>query len=569
MADNGRTSYRKEMEKMQQSMKNSWGSASKEYRAVLGALREVVSYREQDVGMTSREMIEAHTRLGKACETYLKTRKGAFTDKGQERLGMVGAIYGLQQAETEKVNELRSPSALRENSKRTWGDVLAEQRVREIDVTGMDLKTVGAGSSTRTVVPMGDDIGFFTENKKLLRVEELYADLQEKQKNPEAKAAFGRMMEDPLELELLGNFAGYGLGGDFNLQFAGTMEKGEKSKKITGWDHLSQEAKEAFSNDMKEVAKYQNITYKVAEDAGVEYGSNLTVRNVASTRLAELLGQNDLLAKSEKVCLNNRGVKTEGVVMARANGIDFNSEKQADINRFGKTDDFTDPNFQRQVSNLEIIDYLAGQTDRNVGNMFYQFSDEAGGKPRPTGIQGIDNDAAFGSTMAPCPGTVPISKINMIDVQLAENLRQIDKAALEYTFGDILNANEINRLDQRFQDVKGQLSKARIMQPFDWNAQTSAEMIERGGYLGTIHKDFRSRGKLVKEDAEIEAAAPAGKRIETDLEGMMKEEQAAKEPGIKENLLAGREKTGPEKAAPGKEEHRFTIGGHRAPGKSS
>ena len=73
----------------------------------------------------------------------------------------------------------------------------------------------------------------------------------------------------------------------------------------------------------------------------------------------------------------------------------------------------------------------------------------------------------------------------------------------------------------------------------------------------------------MKEDAEIEAAAPAGKRIETDLEGMMKEEQAAKEPGIKENLLAGREKTGPEKAAPGKEEHRFTIGGHRAPGKSS
>ena len=86
MAENGKTSFSEQLDRMRHSMKKSPFAASQEYRAVMNALQDVVNYQGRSVGETSKEMVEAHSRLGQACETYLRTREGARTSRGKSRL---------------------------------------------------------------------------------------------------------------------------------------------------------------------------------------------------------------------------------------------------------------------------------------------------------------------------------------------------------------------------------------------------------------------------------------------------------------------------------------------------
>ena len=133
MAGNRATNYGEQVERMKESMKGIFSSASREYRAVLNALEDVIKYKDQTSGAASDEMVEAHQRLGRACEEYLKTREGAKTQRGKERLDIVKDVYDLQTNESPGVNEMRNPDKLAKNIYTKWSDVLEKGRVREID----------------------------------------------------------------------------------------------------------------------------------------------------------------------------------------------------------------------------------------------------------------------------------------------------------------------------------------------------------------------------------------------------------------------------------------------------
>ncbi len=588
MANNGNVNFSEQLDRMRRSMRQSYFKASKEYKAVVNALQDVVDCKEKRVFEGTDQMLEAHARLGEACDKYLKTREGARTGRGKERLGIVGTVYRLQQQEVEGINAMRSPSTKFENFGATWGDVLAEQRIREIDVTGMELQTVGAGSNTRNVVPMGDKVGFFTDNQTLLSPEEFYTKRANAANHPQVKAAYQNLAALGGNVSLEGSASSALQYKDFNESYRKDIEEDSSIMSAIGWNNMSQEARDEFLTDGKEVGRFGNTLYKVKDHGGVETGANLPVRNVASTRLAELLGEGNLLAKSEKARLKNGTEIREGVMMDGAKGIDFNSTNQDHIQKFGKADDFSDPNLQRQVTNLEVIDYLAGQTDRNPSNMFYQFSEEAGGKPKLIGIQGIDNDAAFGNKTDKIIGdSVMVTDITMVDADLAANIQRVDRPTLEYTFGDILSPNEIGALDQRFNTVKDQLKNARLMQPGDWNLETCAEVSGHFRYLGKIKEKFEEKKDKVihdeKESAPVtqekEENAPENTKKELSLDEMMNEEKAASKPEAKSEAKpeakheakpeikpAARENSasGLTDKAPAKTEPKFVIGGHRA-----
>ncbi len=584
MANNGNVNFSEQLDRMRRSMRQSYFKASKEYKAVVNALQDVVDCKEKRVFEGTDQMLEAHARLGEACDKYLKTREGARTGRGKERLGIVGAVYRLQQQEVEGINAMRSPDTKFENFGATWGDVLAEQRIREIDVTGMELQTVGAGSNTRNVVPMGDKVGFFTDNQTLLSPEEFYTKRANAANHPQVKAAYQNLAalggNRSLEDCAMSSFQYE----NYEEAYTNSIKADSSLSGIIGWNDMSQEARDEFAADGKAIGRYNNIIFKLKDQGGVEVGANLPIRNVASTRLAELLGEGNLLAKSEKFRLKNGTEIREGVMMDGAKGIDFNSTNQDHIQKFGKADDFSDPNLQRQVTNLEVIDYLAGQTDRNPSNMFYQFSEEAGGKPKLIGIQGIDNDAAFGNNTDKIIGdSVMVTDITMVDADLAANIQRVDRPTLEYTFGDILSPNEISALDQRFNTVKNQLKNARLMQPGDWNLETSAELSDHYRYLGKIKGDFDKRKKYVIDDEkesapvtqEKEENAPENTKKELSLDEMMNEEKAASKPEAKpeakhedkpEIKPTARENSASSLTdkAPAKTEPKFVLGGHRA-----
>ena len=62
-----------------------------------------------------------------------------------------------------------------------------------------------------------------------------------------------------------------------------------------------------------------------------------------------------------------------------------------------KWDAFDNPEVMHQITDLQVLDYICGNTDRHTGNMVYQFRRSGSGKIILGGIKGIDNDCSFGT----------------------------------------------------------------------------------------------------------------------------------------------------------------------------
>lgn len=331
------------------------------------------------------------------------------------------------------------------------------------------------------------------------------------------------------------------------------------------WNSMSAEEKTELIKGIGSAAKNQTALSTMGESGKIKFGRNIPERNVATSRLADLLGQGNLIAKSEKMRLKNNGVVEDGVVMARAEGLDFNDFDKSE--KFAKVEDFSDPEFQRQITNMEIMDLVAGQVDRNVGNMFYQMADMENGKTRLTGVQGIDNDAAFGLCGVEMCGC-KLHTVTMVDAGLKENLMKIDRATLEYTFGDILNKPEIDAMESRLGQVKLHLQSVTDMQPGDWNAETSKELGNRSGYFLQIKRDCREKAKeyekaqAARNASQKEEKNPDNAKKEISLDEMVNAEKKAAGPEAKparENSVSGLSKKEPAKTEP-----RFVMGSYRA-----
>lgn len=101
--------------------------------------------------------------------------------------------------------------------------------------------------------------------------------------------------------------------------------------------------------------------------------SNLIARSVANTRLDQRLGLDTIAHEYEGKHNGQRGVVSAKTHGAAAGDIEH---------------DYSNPETQRSLANLQAFDYLSNQQDRHDGNIFI---DQQSGAAK-----GIDNDLSFG-----------------------------------------------------------------------------------------------------------------------------------------------------------------------------
>lgn len=231
---------------------------------------------------------------------------------------------------------------------------------------------------------------------------------------------------------------------------------------------------------------------------------NLTNRNVATSRVAELLGVGDVVAKSETVEMFEHGNETSrtGNLMQKAAGTEANTylKRHADtINESSLSSDVATArkehglaqkisgNFQRQMINLQVLDYITGQIDRNHGNYFLQ-EDENG---MLTGVTGIDNDLSFGDYNPDDYGAIDkhgrsiVNKkgdkflIPYMDANMAERIKNINKDQLSFLLGDLLDEKSIDQACERLAKVQKLLKEKEadpndhfLLQDNEWNQET-------------------------------------------------------------------------------------------------
>ena len=155
--------------------------------------------------------------------------------------------------------------------------------------------------------------------------------------------------------------------------------------------------------------------------AKIPFGGRIDNRNAAMSAVADLLGMPNVIARSKPMkIIDKDGNVVEGTFMEASKGLDpSNLSPEASRIRKSCLKDTNGKGF-KDIANLQVLDYLCGNFDRHGANMHYQF-DKNG---KLCGVQGIDNDSAFGVLTDKELGT---GKENYLQMTNLMNLRVIPK----------------------------------------------------------------------------------------------------------------------------------------------
>lgn len=246
---------------------------------------------------------------------------------------------------------------------------------------------------------------------------------------------------------------------------------------------------------------------------------NMSGRNVASSRIAALLGYGDLIAQSETAELVDsdgnfsqtgnfmqgaKGSELKGLMASRykdeydAQIEDLYNKKVARINSneklseeqkaktisqidkhsdsslvkfkgLGKDDVTTD--FLKSMSSLQVFDNLTGQVDRHWGNIFVDQKDGKLGK-----VMGIDNDLSFGNTslLGDIDGNIGLNgrsiastgemTLPYMEERMATAIENLDEGEARLMLEDVLEDWAINAFLKRLAQMKELIRNTREQQ---------------------------------------------------------------------------------------------------------
>ena len=168
--------------------------------------------------------------------------------------------------------------------------------------------------------------------------------------------------------------------------------------------------------------------------------------------------------------------------------------------------DAADPDFQRQMNEMFLVDTLASHTDRHAGN--YKIHKDENGKIQ---VRAIDNDTTFGTKGSDDAnrkffgkrgksfnyGGLPAQM--QIDANMAKRIEAVTPEMLQGTFSDLLSKEEIDALKTRFDMMKNYINKMRKANLIvdQWNEKTAKKEMRLAGGVGSyLHENMDKKGKF-------------------------------------------------------------------------
>jgi hypothetical protein len=188
--------------------------------------------------------------------------------------------------------------------------------------------------------------------------------------------------------------------------------------------------------------------------------SNLLSRAVASSKVDDLLGMKVLAQEKFGVQENNQVVGISvGVDGVSATGkLSTGQNYRLDI-------DYSNPEIQKGLYDLEALDYITGQVDRHAGNIFID--------PQTNKVRGIDNDLAFPRQSREAivahksrdynnklVGTMP----QYMHVETARKIEQLRPEDLRKTLAEIKYPGKENRGQLHADEIEGAVKRLKDLQ---------------------------------------------------------------------------------------------------------
>lgn len=424
--------------------------------------------------------------------------------------------------------DLHTLSSAKEKGLTTLPEIVERARIREVDIHGQKLDRAGEALSQRLKVTVsgqdgkGDMTGFFTE-KFSSDYKTEYQEILDRAtaKNPGIRKIMSVMEENSFELlledveklkvatanaelRLVNPEADVYVAPDHALDVYVSIPE----KKRGEWNALVEGTGlvQDFVDFAIEAAAARK-KYDILEEVGIENNEDVARRNSAMSSVADLLGMGSLIARSESMKLVNGEKQYQGNFMEPAKGSDIRQCKPGDpLIRAGVELDVENDEVKKQISDLQVLDYICGNMDRHAGNMFYQIDDRDPKHPRLIGIQGIDNDCSFGTREDGCMRLPAVERLLAISESTAKMVCCLDETVMKtllrpYKFSEAeLDAvwKRTQKLQKAIQDgyeyhkakpeEKLNWQYLRVVKDSQWSDVSMQELAEGGlqGYFKTV-----------------------------------------------------------------------------------
>ena len=228
--------------------------------------------------------------------------------------------------------------------------------------------------------------------------------------------------------------------------------------------------------------EYASTLYKAStaldlkQGLGINYFKSTGQRNALMSSVAGLFGCDEVIAFSEKINIKSfeNGVEKtrKGVIMMPAEGEDpIHAGLNSNMAKLDRSKMENSPGLNNKIAKLQFLDYICGNPDRHQGNIFYQFSDDG----KLIGVQGIDNDASFGSNKdfyqyefhsrrggkqtIKLGNAVRFEDLKLIPESMATTVMNLDPETYAFQlYGYGLKTAEVEGAFRRLIDLKKQLS---------------------------------------------------------------------------------------------------------------
>ncbi len=239
------------------------------------------------------------------------------------------------------------------------------------------------------------------------------------------------------------------------------LVKGESCRRTFSWlrqngSLMDQKQQQFFANLLLDFTQNYNAYVIAVNSAGIERGSNLSVRNVATTRMADLLNLSGMVARSRTAKVSHNGETVEGNLMEEAKGTEA----------YGKKLPYSLKGMEELLI-MSLFDQACGQVDRSTSNYFLQVK-RIGDKTMADGVMMIDNDLSFGAYIsgdallnrnAKLP---PFQKeaVLCLPKHVRQAFKEVTDLHIDLMLGDLLTEKELSACKDRFAMIRNTIDDA-------------------------------------------------------------------------------------------------------------
>ena len=379
----------------------------------------------------------------------------------------------------QKVFEYREMLATSKGKKSlSWYDALHYERavVYNLDgKNGVTMKKMGDGTSVvYKLIKKKEGAVYFKkegkiptqDNKKLVRDFYNTLDVDENYKKKVLKPIFDGIFMDADKGEMKGGFP-FAPFLEFNCKKEGEgfileliKNESHAAKQLEKYKKFSKDEKKKLEDVFNDFSKYVFTRQLGNNVAKIKSDRNLTDRNVATSRMAEFLGIQDMVADSRTAYVKKQDGVIKGNLMEDTRG-----KNSDELYKEGKTLNYT-PKAVSELFSLQIFDIICGQIDRHQGN-FHLIGRTKGDNMTVTGVRALDNELAFGEVRYAAIKDYGLnsmrapSEINLKGMPLSflNRVMLLDRNTLNYLLCDIVNKDEMDCMWDRVKGLKEDIKK--------------------------------------------------------------------------------------------------------------